>query len=411
MATNDRIKEIATIRKWVREISLYGDKIRQDVKDTSGYRHVLEKAETMLRPYFNKVRDDDNYAHVFLSLDARDVCHNPLFVFYKIHNFTANDLKLHFILLSILSDGEFRTRKYIENAVYETQVYSEDYDSGSTVWRKLCEYEKLGIITIKTEGRNKLYALSQSRVDLLRWTDAILFFSEIDSLGVIGDYLRDRIDRIDQLNEMDPFLFRHHYIHHVLDAEIVEIIADAIRRHTTVMVSSLVRQESNSASICEVIPVRFYHSVQSGRRYLVASGYPDCMLMFMRLDRIQSVKMGKTVQDYINYYKCINDRLKYVWGVSDNGNSTLTHLEMIIRAQSVDDYTLRRLEIEKRHGVVERLDAHTSRFTIDVWDVNEMMPWVRTFIGYIDSIKCTDQGFVEQFRQDLRKSLELYTRE
>ena len=104
MATNDRIKEFATVRKWLREFSLFGDKTRADFVEQSGYRHAYEKADHLLWNILCTVSDENNRVHVFFSVDARDVCHNPLFVFYKIHAFKDHDIKLHFTIINSLAD-------------------------------------------------------------------------------------------------------------------------------------------------------------------------------------------------------------------------------------------------------------------------------------------------------------------
>lgn len=407
MAANDRIKDIATVRKWLREFSLFGDKTRSDFTE-SGYRYAYEKSDQLLDPILNTVRDNHNCQHVFISLDVRDVYHNPLFVFYRIHYFRDNDIKLHFTILNCLADGRFKTIEKIIYEIYETCVYGDE-DIHSSLYRKLNEYLKLGIIVSKKDGKKILYALNHSSVDLKRWSHAIHFFSEIDPLGVIGSYLRDRLDRTGLLPGCEPFLFRHHYIHHVLDAEIIPVIAEAIHKKLSIIVSNNARHQTDISQKREIIPVRFYHSVQSGRRYLAACRKPSNQLTFLRLDRIQSVELGNPIPDYQKQYQNVIERLEHVWGVSDIGERELTHLEMVVRVYSPGDYALKRLELEKRHGVVEHIDSTTSRFSIDVWEVREMLPWVRTFIGHIVSLKCSNQNFIDQFKHDLRKSLSLYS--
>ena len=46
-----------------------------------------------------------------------------------------------------------------------------------------------------------------------------------------------------------------------------------------------------------------------------------------------------------------------------------------------EEFVLHRLEREKRHGTVELPDAQTYRFTADVYDASEMLPWLRA-IGF-----------------------------
>jgi len=68
----------------------------------------------------------------------------------------------------------------------------------------------------------------------------------------------------------------------------------------------------------------------------------------------------------------------------------------------------RRLEREKRCGRVERLDGHRWRFTADVYDALEMLPWIRTFTGRITELKCDDPRVTERFYEDLAAVAALY---
>ena len=96
-----------------------------------------------------------------------------------------------------------------------------------------------------------------------------------------------------------------------------------------------------------------------------------------------------------------------MWGIS-TGTQTLDHLEMLIHAGPEEDFIIQRLKREKRHGIVEQVDESTWRFTADVYDAGEMMPWVRTFIGRIDRLECSSKAFIDRFRDDLAAMQRMY---
>ena len=79
-----------------------------------------------------------------------------------------------------------------------------------------------------------------------------------------------------------------------------------------------------------------------------------------------------------------------------------------VRYDDGEAYIHRRLEREKRCGQVERVDAHTSRFSADVYDAGELVPWIRTFICRIVSIHFSNQELAAQFKRDIDAMARLY---
>ena len=67
-----------------------------------------------------------------------------------------------------------------------------------------------------------------------------------------------------------------------------------------------------------------------------------------------------------------------------------------------------RLNREKRHGTVERVDTHHYRFTADVYDSMEMLPWIRTFTGRITSLVCSNPDIFDTFYEDLEEMQKIY---
>ena len=57
---------------------------------------------------------------------------------------------------------------------------------------------------------------------------------------------------------------------------------------------------------------------------------------------------------------------------------------------------------------MERLDAHTCRFTAEVYDANELVPWIRTFLGRITELHFSNPSLERQFQGDLLTMYRLY---
>ena len=84
------------------------------------------------------------------------------------------------------------------------------------------------------------------------------------------------------------------------------------------------------------------------------------------------------------------------------------HIEMDIYVGTDEAFIVRRLEREKRCGTVSKVDEETYRFSADVLDAYEMMPWIRTFFGRIKAIRCDNEDVKNQIKIDMVKMLKQY---
>ena len=57
---------------------------------------------------------------------------------------------------------------------------------------------------------------------------------------------------------------------------------------------------------------------------------------------------------------------------------------------------------EGRGGTVTRTAPNTYLYEVEVFDCNELLPWIRTFTGRILALECSDQSVVRQFYRDLQ---------
>jgi hypothetical protein len=99
---------------------------------------------------------------------------------------------------------------------------------------------------------------------------------------------------------------------------------------------------------------------------------------------------------------------RHVWGVASAQKDTLEHLEMTVYVGPDEDFIVQRLKREKRAGTVERLDETHWRFSIDVYDTLEMMPWIRSFIGRITAFEADNPVVRSRFYHDLEAMSGLY---
>lgn len=60
---------------------------------------------------------------------------------------------------------------------------------------------------------------------------------------------------------------------------------------------------------------------------------------------------------------------------------------------------------------MEQIGEEQYRFVIDVYDATEMIPWVRTFIGRIEELKCDNPEVERVFYKDLETLYAMYLKD
>lgn len=406
MAYSELIKNFNRIRDYMREFYVYGFKSRDEYtqKSARSYDDERRRLESWLGDYM-QFRQTPDGKNVFISVDSRTSSHNPLYKAWKAKSFTDGDITLHFIIFDILCDPG------VSMTLGEVMERIDDYLSGfpmprtydeSTVRKKLKEYAKEGIIETEKKGRRLVYRRARTDCELDR--DMLDFFSETSPCGVIGSFLLDKLD------EREDYLsFKHHYITSAMDSEILCDLFAAMGERRRVILENMNRH-TGRVTDNPAVPLRIMVSVQSGRQYLMAYSIPFGGISSFRIDNLISVKMDRVEEHFEEMRAELDRMLPHMWGVSTQNRSgqPMEHVEFTIRYRDDETHIPLRLEREKRIGTVEHLDGNTSRFTADVYDASEMVPWIRTFICRIVSIHISDRELEEQFRDDIRAMYELY---
>ena len=405
MAYSELIKSFEKIRDYMRDFYVYGFKSREDFnkKSARSYDDERRRIESWLGGYM-AFRHSTEGKNVFISVDNRSVPFNPLHNAWKAKSFTDKDIVLHFCILDLLADRAWRGVGEITEGVAALLSHTDtpfEIDE-STVRKKLKEYAALGLLQEEKQGRLLVFRLAEDRVELSSWADAVSFFSEEAPLGVIGSYLLDR-----QAEVPERFCYKHHYLLHTLDSQILFDALCAMKERRCVdLVTFSIRKDAEREH--RVYPLRFYISTQTGREYLLAYHYKFRKPMFFRLDTIRSISPGPVEphhEKYAGYAAKFDENL---WGVSTGGDYSLDHVEITLRVGDGEGFILDRLQREKRHGRIEAVDEHTYKFVADVYDAGELLTWARIFIGRVIRFESDNRFAVDRFYDDVRRMAEMY---
>lgn len=407
---NELIKNFERIRAYMREFYIYGFKSRENYskKSARSYDDERRRIESWLGDHMSFVRTPDG-KNVFISIDSRVISHNPFYRAWKAKSFTDGDITLHFILFDILSSPDVRLGlSEIMDMIYEK--YLSEFDEPmafdeSTVRKKLKEYCEAGIVATEKQGKRVIYRRTES-IDISELNDVLHFFSEVAPCGVIGSYILDKTE-----DDSDTFTFKHHYMTGAIDSGVVAELFRAMRSKCAVTVSNLNRKRDEPRRI-RIIPLRIFISVQSGRQYLVAY-YPEYNnFTSFRIDYLSGVKLEDVTPRFDELRAELDKMQEKMWGVNIKrnrwGDERLEHVEFTVRVGNGENYIVNRLEREKRIGRVERLDRSTYRFSADVYDSTELIPWIRTFISRITEMRFSNRTVENRFKSDLCEMYRMY---
>jgi hypothetical protein len=414
MAYSELIKNLDTLRTYIRSFYIYGFKTRDQFfgKSMRTYDDEKRRLGNYLDGYM-AFRTDENGKVTFLSIDSRHTMHNPLYKIFKAKSFTAMDISLHFMLMDILSDGARKTLNQLLdeiNITYLKDFSSEILPEESSLRKKLKEYEELGLISSEKDGKTMLY-FRNPMTDLDGLEDALSFFSETAPCGVTGSFLYDKLPA-DLQRESEVFQFKHHYITSSIESDFVEQTFEAIREHRYLTIEQK-RAEDDRTFPNEVIPLMIYQSTQGGRMYLMAYRPRGKYFLALRFDYIIGMTTGGLYAGFEQKRAEFEELRKHIWGVAlkqnkKHNDTTTVHVTFRITFSEEEKFIYQRLLREKRCGTVTLLDDNNAQFDADVFDPQEIIPWARTFICRITFFDCSDKYIVRRFYDDIRKMNRMY---
>lgn len=405
MAYSELIKNFERVRDYMRQFFIFGFKSRNefDKKSARSYDNEKRRIESWLSDYMS-FRQDASGKNVFISVDSRSIETNPLYKAFKAKSFTTGDIIFHFYLLDLLQEGRYLSVKEIVDGISEylmefpeTAVIDE-----SSIRKKLREYVSLGVIESVKEGRELKYGLPKENINLESFRDCIDFYAEENPLGVIGSALSDRFE------PMHNFRFKHRYIMHALDSDILYQLLEAIRSKCITDLTVLSRKKNARETYHSVVPYKIYVSTQTGRQYLLGLNLRLGKFDFLRIDAIRKVDKKETYADFDELAGRYEKFAKHVWGTSVNNVRKVVHLDMYIHASRDERYIVDRLNRERHNGTVTKVGEETYLYSVDCFDASVMKPWIKTFIGRIEKLECSDQQIVDDFYADIDEMKRIY---
>lgn len=404
------VKSFSKSREYVRDFFVYGFKTRDDFSDKSGrtYDNERRRIESWLSEYIHSDYTK-NGKNISISIDSNLLFTNPLYRVWKSKSFTDNDIMLHFFLMDILQDGEERTIEELTNEIFLN--YDVLFES-QLVRKKVKEYEKEGLLSCKKYGKQFRYMAIPSlkyiiSEELPALLDALRFHHIASPLGIVGSTILDN-----QKTSNDIFTTKHGFFAHTLEDEMLLLLFTAMKEQR--MISLVIRSTKNKQiQTIQATPLKVFVSTRTGRRYICVHNVKGQRFSNIRLDQIKEVTLLEIDPSYEEHKIDLQNNLPKVFGVSFGTERKNDHIKLtIFLDEKKEPYILDRLKKEGHGGTITNIHENTYVYEIDVFDGNEMLPWIRTFIGRIISFESNNEFLVRKFYRDLEEMKKLYdTRE
>ncbi len=406
MAYSELVKNFEKVRGYMRQFYVYGFKSRSqyDAKSARSYDDERRRIESWLGKHMRFTQTPEG-KNVFLSVDSRVTKHNPFYKAWKTKSFTDGDITLHFILFDILSAPEIQ--KTLAQLVEEIDGYLRVFPEPmtfdeSTVRKKLKEYATLGLIAMEKQGRTVLYSRSND-TDISALHDVIQFFSEAAPCGLLGSYILDK-----QAYPESIFAFKHHYMTQAMDSGVMAQLFDAMQSKRYITVDNL-GKHTDTPKTLRLVPLKIYISAQNGRQNLLAYHESANRLNSYRLDYLSKVHLEEECPQFDSLRKALAKVEGHMWGVNCKWSTKhLEHVEFEVAVHPGEEHILRRLEREKRCGTIEKIDETHYLFAADVFDTNEMLPWIRSFICRLTRLNFSNRTVENKLKADIRALYEMY---
>lgn len=401
------IKSFPKTREYVRDFFVYGFKTREEFKEKSPrtYDNERRRIESWLSGFIKRDYTEKG-KNISLAIDSNLLDTNPLYRVWKTKSFTDNDIMLHFFLLDSLSALEGKTIESITDDILDH--YGVFFDS-QMIRRKCNAYVKEGLLRKEKQGKDLFYLKNPDCQNMVHefpmLLNAIKYYQLSAPLGIIGNTVLDTLSEENQI-----FRVKHSFFVHTLEDEVLLHILDAMQKRCSVQLS--IKSSKNSREGTQRgIPLQIFTSTRTGRRFLCLHSCRSKRFTCTRMDTIKKVQILEAVENYDILKAVLQKNHPYIWGVSFQ-NEQQTRMESIKITlhiqESREDFILERLRREGKGGIITRIEPNIYTYEKEVFDCNEMLPWIRTFTGRIKDIECSSSRLKNRFYSDMEKMYELY---
>ena len=424
---SDFIKHYNIIRNVLRDVFLYGCFSREGLEDkrklsSRKISYEIRRIQQYVEEEFIRTDRDGRYKLLALTYDSIRNTENFLVKTYMTKSFTRADLILYFYLLMSLNiQGKPSCFRDIEEHLIGEGLISYDNLSSKTIERKLDEMcSSLGVLTCETIKRAKHYSIAGDilqRLDnkeVVELLTAVSLFKNILFPVTAGYYCESSLkdyagyERGISLNSKDYFQYKNLHYHPVIEEQELWQILKAIHERKYIILEyrlSPSKRENNERELLR--PYKIRYDISCGRFYLVAYDKRDRCAIF-RLDKIEEVEIIDSTYEKGNIEEAYKKDMKYSWStvqLSPGKNPEKVKLEINI-VEPKESYILERIKSEVQEGTVERIEQGRYHLDMLVNDSNEMVPWIRSYSGYIRVIQ--GRGLIKRMSEDWKEMLEIY---
>lgn len=401
-------KNFLGIRDLLRHFFIYGDMSRSKAPDKTSVRSYdddLRRIKSWFKDII-KSKSVDGEKRYSVCVDPSAVSSNPFFSAYKYKSFTDKDINLHFLLLNVLENKELSISE-ISDEICNLSG-NPDFET-NTIRNKLKEYVELGLIKERKTNKACLYSLEETKIndflqenkDLL---EAIKFFSEIAPLSVVGSYILDKFDSEEENN----ITYRHLFLGNCLDDVIIIDILEAIQTDSYIEITN---DSPNTHKITKnkLFPFKILVSLNTCRSYLMGYSPKHDNFSFFRIDYIKEVKILEKANEANNFKQAFDKALPYCYMLNMDKTKELENFEMTLSIDEVKEkHILKKLIQEARGGKIEKIAPNVFHYTRQTYSTKEMMPWAKSFIGNIISVKGNNKEEIDCINEDLKEIAKIY---
>ena len=397
-------KKFDGLRDSLRNFFLFGDMSRSEAAEKNNersYDNELRRAKSLLKDLVKlDVERKNRYSIV---VDPSAVEGNPFYAAFKCKSFTKTDANLHFLLLSVLKGKELSLKEITDKL---DEIVNDIIFDPQTVRLKLKEYVELGLVKSLKRNKSIYYTLADTEINSFikrnpEIFNAVKYFSEVAPLPVIGSYILDKFE-----NKTENVIsYRHRFLASCLDDIIVFEIINAMQTNSYISIVSRSIETYKDIKM-KVFPLKIFVATNTGRRYLIGFSPKKKNFAFYRLDYIRDAKvMEKAEAEEIEFYRQAYEKsVPYCFTTSIFNDDKTEHVEMFLRVdEKSESYVLNRLKNEARNGKVTKIAPNTFKYEIDVYSTLELMPWVKTFIGYILKLSGDNEYVINGFYKEIEQ--------